>query len=458
MRDMTSIPAAALAPLGYRPAPSGPSIVPTYPPGFPMVMAMFERIGGPKAVFSVVPLLGGLTVLATYFMGACLGGPWVGLSAALLLATSPSLLFQLMSPMSDVPVAAWWALTLAILTVDRRGAAPVAGIAAGVAILTRPNLLPVAVVPAVWLAHRSIRSRSSSALRRALFYVTGVGSACAVVAFLNTRWYGGPLNSGYALTALFGWSNAGPNLVRYPRWLLDAHTPVVLCAFAAPFFFSRNHHASAASRSIAITWCAFVAAVFACYLFYQSFDAWWYLRFLLPAFPALFVLTSVGLSAIAKWLGPIGPRTAGLLIVLVAMRNIGYAADHTAFDFQEGERKYVTVADYIRKRMPQRAAFITVQYSGSIRYYSGRLTVRYDYIEPSGLDEAVEALRRLDYHPYILLEKSEEDEFERRFAGKSALAALNWSPIAEFRHTSGVKIYDTVVGDGTSSRTPEVID
>ncbi len=80
-----------LAPLGWVRAPDRQSIVPTYPPGYPLVMAAFERLLGPSAVYLVVPLLGGVAVLATYAMGLRYAGPGVGLMAAILLATSPTL-------------------------------------------------------------------------------------------------------------------------------------------------------------------------------------------------------------------------------------------------------------------------------------------------------------------------------------------------------------------------------
>ena len=113
-----------------------------------MVMGAFERIGGRQAVFYVVPLLGGLAVWATYVIGAGVGGTLIGLSAAVLLATSPVFVYQLLNPMSDVPVTAWWALSFMLLPIKRRDAALAAGLFAGLALLTRPNILLVAMVPA----------------------------------------------------------------------------------------------------------------------------------------------------------------------------------------------------------------------------------------------------------------------------------------------------------------------
>ena len=69
-----------------------------------------------------------------------------------------------------------------------------------------------------------------------------------------------------------------------------------------------------------------------------------------------------------------------------------------------------------------------MQHSGSIRYYSGRLTVRYDWIPTNRLDNVIEQLRGLGYHPYIVLEAAEMGAFEQRFQGNSELAALNWIP------------------------------
>ena len=52
-----------------------------------------------------------------------------------------------------------------------------------------------------------------------------------------------------------------------------------------------------------------------------------------------------------------------------------------------------------------------MQYSGSIRHYSGRLTIRYDWIPTNRLDSVIEQLRGLGYHPYIVLESAEMTSF-----------------------------------------------
>src|SRR5262249_4741680 len=130
-------------PAGHMPSPAGrDAVVPICPPGLPLLMAVAGVI--PRGEFIVVPLCGALAVWLTFLLGRRLDNDAVGVAAAVLLACSPSVLFQVVQPMTDVPAMAWWLLA-AVLAIGPRegGARPVAaGIAASLAILTRPNLAP----------------------------------------------------------------------------------------------------------------------------------------------------------------------------------------------------------------------------------------------------------------------------------------------------------------------------
>jgi hypothetical protein len=442
--------ADALTPLGYRPAPHrAAAIVPAYSPGLPMVMAVFERVGGRDGVFYVVPVLGGLAVWATYLMGASLAGRTVGLSAAVLLATSPTFLIQLVIPMSDVPATAWWALALALLLSERRSAALASGLAVGAAILTRPNLVPLAVLPGGLLAWRAGRERSFTGLaaQRTLLFAAGAIPACVIVAIINARLYGSPLSSGYgSLRDLYGWTNLLPNLARYPRWLLETQTAVVLLALIAPFAVkARDPHGNRGfePRAVAVTWMLFVVVVFISYFFYLQFDAWFWLRFMLPAFPPLFALTAIGIVTL---LTPLRRQLRLVVTATVigglAWHGVTCARDRGVFDIKENERRTVALCEYIASALPSRAAFLSMQHSGSIRYYAQRLTVRYDWIPQDRLEDVISDLRHLGYYPYIVLEDWEEAQFRARFQGRNALAALDWPPVARVDNTIRIRIYD----------------
>src|SRR5262245_19120352 len=71
-----------LAPLGLKPAEGRGHLVPTYPPGFPLLMAAFERAAGSAAKFWVVPVSAGLLVWSVFVFGRTVGGPAVGLLGA----------------------------------------------------------------------------------------------------------------------------------------------------------------------------------------------------------------------------------------------------------------------------------------------------------------------------------------------------------------------------------------
>jgi 4-amino-4-deoxy-L-arabinose transferase-like glycosyltransferase len=452
------VPDEAFAPLAYLPSPDGTFLVPMYSPGLPMLMGVFARVGGAQAVFFVVPLLAGLAIVATYVLGRLIGGPAVGLTAAVLLAVSPIFLFQLTSaPLSDLPAAAWWTLALVLAgrasglgagtaateSSPRSGAACAAGLAAGAAILIRPNLAPLAAVPAALLLWQAARASvlTRVATRRILLYGIGPTSSVLAICALNTYWYGSPFSSGYgSLEQYFSWDHASTNLVRYTRWLIETQTPLVCLGAAAPWLTDRATPARA-HRALVLAAVALAIGVFASYTFYSVFDDWWYLRFLLPGIPALLVLTSASMWALTARLRH-DARTflPVIFTVLAAVHGVGYAWTQRAFN-PEDEWRYAAAGQYIAQQLPERAVVLAMHHSGNARYYSGRVVLRYDLVPPAQLDPALDALRRLGYRPYILLDRWEEEVFRAAHQTTSVLGALDWPPLAILQ-PGDVRIYD----------------
>ena len=459
-RDLTWPNAAeTLAPLGYRayrPSPHGTDIVPVYSPGVPMVMAIFKRAAGAPAVYWVVPLLGGLAVWTTFVIGNRFAGPLVGASAAVLLASSPPFLFEVIAPASDVAATTWWTLAFAFLLRAGRVTTFVAGVAAGLGVLTRPNLAPLVIVPVallVWWASRGpspvkgaadVRVASGSGVATAvgsvLTFVAGALPAFAAVALINWRLYGSPLTSGYgAASALYHWSYVWPNLHRYPRWLLDTQTPVVLLALIGPFVLP------ARLRAVAVAWICAIVVILVLYLAWVPFDEWVYLRFILPVYPLIFVLTAAGLAAllsfltwVARWLPG---WTLAIAMSALAWHGVTYAIDRGVLVAWWAEQRYVETGKWVAAHLPERAVLVSMQHSGSARYYSGRITVRYDLLAPANLDVVLDDLQRFGYHPYFVLDDWEEPIFRDRFGSRSARGRLDWPPIALI-HSGRVRVYD----------------
>ena len=420
----------SLAPLGFRPGLEPGIIVSTYPPGLPLAMAAAAAIGGTGAVYWVVPASGAAAVWLTYLLGRRFADAFSGAAAALLVAASPVFLFQLVQPMSDVFATACWLLSL---WGAAAGVPFVAGLGAGVALLTRPNLAPLALLAtAAAVAHAYPHHRNPRAvLGAAIMWALPRAAAAGFLPWLNSRRYGSPFASGYGpASELFALAHVPVNSGRYLRWLLDTQTPVVLLGLAAPFAVRtcRPRPRSASPSAQAWVGLGFSAVVLACYLPYSPFEEWWYLRFLLPAIPVLLVLATAVLvrlvpAAPAVMRGPVLVSCVGLL----AWHYVATAGERSAF---------------ASRMLPDRAVLLRVQESGTLRMYGGRTTVRFDHLDPQGLDAAVQFLDREGRPPYFVLEAWEETQFRERFAASSPLGLLDWPPIAEVGGPVRVRFYD----------------
>ncbi len=484
-------PSWTLSPLGYRPATVPDAIVPTYPPGLPLLFAGARAAAGPCAPYLVVPFAGALLVWLTYRLGARLLPPPLAAGASLVLAASPTFLFQVMWPMSDVPVAALW-IAAALLAVGAEGRAAsragppsgsalatglpqggqdgsrdlkepparplAAGLVTSLAILVRPNLAPLAVVclGAILIGRTKepgVTGTLAGVVRRqrALAFLAGLAPGVVALGVFNTYAYGAWWRLGYSgVDQLYSLANILPNLRRYVGWTIHFDTPAILLGFlplaAGPRFFP-----SLGGWRFLLT--GLVAGVWLSYLPYLQFDDWWYLRFLLPAWPVLAVLAVAAIQSIVGRVMP-GAKAGGaaLAIVLVlAGVNFGRAINLDVFGLRPGEQRYVDAADYVARRTPPGSVVLSMQHSGSVRYYGSRTTLRYDLLEPEWLDRAIAFLEQRGRRVYILLEDWEVPLFRARFAGTLA-GDLGWIPAAEWR-TGKVLLFDA--GNRTSGQSPE---
>ena len=417
-----------LSPLGYRPGLEPYTIVPTYAPGLPMLMALVQAVFGPGAKYFVVPLCAAAAVWLTYLLGARLYDRFAGLIAAVLLAASPAFLYQAMWPMSDVPAAAFWTLALVSACSKGRLAPFAAGLAAAIAILIRPNLVPLAVVPALLIfGNRAGDYRARLSAIGA--FGAGVLPGIVMVAGLNTYWYGSPGRSGYGTgSSLFALRNFWPNAGRYPRWLFDTQTPIVLLALL-PLVTGRLGSGAAALRRPRVRGaCAlFVVLMVALYWFYLVFEEWWYLRFFLPTFPLLMVLMSAGLRDVLHRIHPSAAPAAAVVTALLVAWMVQEAGDRAVFGLQQQERGYVTMAQAVAAEVPPDGVVLAMQHSGSLRYYGDRLTLRYDLLRPNELDVVVKALRERGRRVYVLVEEWELPAFVKRFGSHSCRGRLDWT-------------------------------
>ncbi len=429
LADVAPLLGPAAAPLGYRLATEPGFLAPIYPPGLPLLMAAaFSIAARPSAVYFVVPLLAGLTVWLTYVLARRVAEPRTALVASILLAFSPIFVFQSLEPMSDVPAAAWWTAAW-VFAIGSSPWSPLAsGLAVSAALLTRPNLAPLAIVlvPVVL--------RSGPYTRRLALFALGIIPSCLVIVALHEYLYGSLAESGYGHVAgLFAWNRFPVNLRRYLSWLVELQTPGILLAPAA-LVAGRVRHA--------FWMLAFSVGLLLCYVYYYTFDTWPFLRFLLPALPLLFILSSdVALRLLERLPGAIRGVAALLLCTLVPLWYTVKARELTVFGIQQGEHRYVAVGEEVGRTLEPNALFVAVIQSGSVRLYGNRPTIRWDFLDPRAFDATLETLTERGYVPYLLLEDWEEPRFRERFASASAYGHLDWPPRRIYGDPGTVRVY-----------------
>jgi len=200
----------------------------------------------------------------------------------------------------------------------------------------------------------------------------------------------------------------------------------------------------AGMKPITLSWLmlGFAGVVWASYLVYMVFEEWWYLRFLLPSYPFLIALAAAALlQPLRRFERP--DLVAFGVVAVIAYHGISFGADKDLFTISRGEARYKKVGEFVARELPERSLLLSMQHSGSLRYYGHRTTVRYDFLPHDRLDEVVAHFQARGWSVYIVVDEWEEDtEYRSRFSAANKLGKLDWTPIALWSVGMPVRIYD----------------
>lgn len=443
-----------LAPGGFIPSPVRPDAAsPICAPGYSVVMAPFYAIGGRDAVFAVTPIAAFVLVWCAFVLARRLAGPLAGVSAAVLTASSPIVLFQAVQPMNDITTAALWLAALAVsirlkpaTTADPSGAVVsgfltteasakavsrtvLVGFLVGVAILVRPNLAPLAVI----VAATSWRGGRPWPLKATALLIAGALPGVAAWLWLNHVLHGSVAANGYGeIRQLFSLSHAGANAANFGTAFYQTQTVFPLLALAAPFLLVGE------ARRAALWLLEAAAAVVGIYLLYRPYPEWWYLRFLIPAIVMTIVVACGVAARLADRARMRGVLAIGTVVLALLGTQTAGARDVLALQGLEG--RYRETATVVAERLPATAVMITVWQSGSVRYHAGREAVLWDSLDPAWLDRTVAWLTATGRAPYILVERREEALFRDRFRDHAEFGALDWPP--RFNIGGQARIFD----------------
>jgi hypothetical protein len=279
------------------------------------------------------------------------------------------------------------------------------------AVLTRPALLPAAVVIGAVTNERPVS--------KTLPYWATLMIFVAIQLGLNQVLYGDPRVSGYGRgLSVFEFSRARlyANLSNFHQSLPFALSPLVWVLWPAALIGLRKEKKAWQLSAIA-------GAAAAPYLFYTVYEGWETLRFLLPAIVIVLILTARTLTTSFPLRQSVFAGPVALAIALVCGTEAHrFLQREGAYRFGDGEAKYPLAGEWIQSHTSQRAVVFAALHSGSLRYYGHRLTVRWDQIPSDKLRPSLRNLVAAGYEPYLALDTASEPPlFEQRFGSDPAI-------------------------------------
>ncbi len=406
-------------PLGYAVGPNPGTMVPVYPPGFPIHMAVLARVfGWERGPFLVSPILAVIGLLVFFALARELGlSRKEAMAGTAILAFQPVYVLLALRPMSDMTATTWAGITvLAALSARRRSEWGYgAGLAFVIGCLVRPTnallLLPLAFALPM----------TAAVLAR---FAVGAAPVLAFALGFNHFVYGHALQTGYgsSVASEFALSFFRRRFNHYTHWLGRTFTPLLPLAWIGVVAGRTRWR----DRFLLLTWFLAFFVVFCCY---RHYDAWWYLRFMMPAFPALIIGAIVAVRPILRafrvtvqWPARAlnSPNLLPILLllfVLVGERREAMRQD--VFGSAGEEAVYPRACRFAAERLPDNAIVLSFLMSGALEYYTDLTYLRFDTMVPRRTAKHL-FLETTDqgYRWFALLHPAELDEFERRDLGE----------------------------------------
>jgi hypothetical protein len=374
--------------------------------------------GWAKGPFLVNPLFAALGLVAFHLLGRELGlTRREACAGTLILAFQPVYVFLALNPMSDTVATVWATLAVLAALRARRHAAWAfpAGLAFGIGCVVRPTNAILAPTLALALP-----------LQLGTLVRFAVGTAPCLAYFLafDQVVFGHALRTGYpAIANDFAVSFFPGRFKHYTHWLGRTFTPLVPIGWAG-VVASRDTRGR--DRLLLLVW---FASFFAFFCSYRHHDSWWYLRFMMPAFPALIVgallavrplfrAVEIRLHLPSRILASRSLLPA-LLLVYILASEAGEGRRQDVLAIGETERVYPRACWYAAERVPPRAIVLSFLMSGALEHYTDLMYLRYDTMQDR---PTVKRLLRLTMRRgsrwYALLHHLELEQFRRRDLGR----------------------------------------
>src|SRR6266542_6077652 len=159
-------------------------------------------------------------------------------------------------------------------------------------------------------------------------------------------------------------ANLLPDLRHYGYWVPVLLTPLVPLAW---LLLPLDRRVTLRTRSLLLVW---FGSFFAFYCFYQPYEDWWSVRFLLPGIPAMILAALLLSRDIAARLRGRGPsprilrwtRAAGpALLCAMVLAGVWHLRRFELFSIRAGERVYRDASLRAASAVPERSLIVSMQ-------------------------------------------------------------------------------------------------
>lgn len=396
-------------PLGFKMNPESGLMRPTYPFGLPLVVAAVGSVVGLE--FGAHLAIVGIALFTLWGMFALArdvtGSGWWAAGSAAVLAACPLFVFMAVALMADVlstGLACWILWGALRLEKSAWGAVGLGALFSLLVLARSPNLffaIPVAVALGPRLRRPSV----------AWGILAGGAPGAIFLLVTNHLLYGSAFTTGYGdLGKEFAWANVPKSAAMYAEWVPKILSPIVAVGFALSLRLAWTRPRLAWALWL---WIACFFGFYASYSF--TSEVWWYLRFALPAFPAVILCASLGLEALLsmrwrpwRWMAGLPYLGIGLIAWALALqwKWLETLVNHGP----RAEDSYVLMSEWAEEALPGDAVVACMQLSGHVLYGFDNPILRYDWVTTEDWEAVSAEAKRLGIEIFAPLFRFEIDD------------------------------------------------
>jgi hypothetical protein len=187
-------------------------------------------------------------------------------------------------------------------------------------------------------------------------------------------------------------------------------------------------------RALLLSW---FGSFFLFHCFYEPYDSFAYLRFLLPAAPGLIIGAAIVVRGLVE--GPARPRVmipiAAVLLLTVLFAESSVTRSVGILTTAEGESIYPRICSWASRTLPADAVVLSMAASGALEHYTNLSYARYERIEPERYPGLRASIARRGSRIYALLFPYEVELLLARVPGR-------WKKVGVMRDVTLWKLED----------------